>query len=74
MKDAAGAIRTADGEPAPAAAEVELVAGFLETSNVNAVGELTEIMTLARQFEIEVRLMRTAQENDQAASKLLQVG
>ena len=48
--------------------------GFLETSNVNAVNELTEILSLARQFELEVRMMKVAETNDEAASSLLRIG
>ena len=62
-----------DGLPQVADPNVRVVSGFLESSNVNAVHELTEILGLARQFELEVRMMQTAQTNDEAASQLVQV-
>jgi flagellar basal-body rod protein FlgF len=73
-KDGTGLFRHASGQPLPADPDVRVVSGFLEESNVNAVNELTEIMTLARQFEIEVRMMRTAESLDEAATKLVQIG
>ncbi len=48
--------------------------GFLETSNVNPVHEMTEILALARQFELEVKMLQTAQSNDEAAAQLLRIG
>ena len=73
-KGAHGMFVRGDDLVEPADADVTLVSGFLESSNVNAVAELTSIMSLARQFELEVRMMQTAQSNDEAASRLLQVG
>ena len=46
----------------------------IDSSNVNAIHELTEIMSLARQFEIEVKLLKNAEENDSAAAQLLRIG
>lgn len=54
-------------------ANVTVNSGFLESSNVNAIHELTEILSLARQFELEVRMMQTAESNDEAAAQLLRV-
>jgi flagellar basal-body rod protein FlgF len=51
---------------------VSLVSGFLEGSNVNPVNELTHILTLARQYEMSIKLMKTAEENSQASARLLQ--
>lgn len=62
-----------DGLPQAADPDVSVVSGFLESSNVNAVHELTEILGLARQFELEVRMMQMAQTNDEAASQLVKV-
>lgn len=53
---------------------VTLVSGALESSNVSAVNELTEILSIARQFELEVKLMRKAEENDEVASQLVRIG
>ena len=51
---------------------VSLLSGFLEGSNVNPVNELTKILTLARQYEMSVKMMKTAEENSEASARLLQ--
>lgn len=52
-------------------ANVNLASGVLERSNVNAVAELVDLIQNSRQFETNVKLMRTAQENDEVSSRLL---
>lgn len=73
-KDATGLLVNRTGDPFAPAEEVTVRSGFLESSNVNAMHELTEILSLARQFELEVKLMKTAETNDEAASQLLRIG
>lgn len=60
-------------EPLKADENVQLTTGFLEGSNVNVVSEFTDIMALSRQFDLQVKLMRTAEDNSASATKLLQV-
>jgi flagellar basal-body rod protein FlgF len=69
-----GLLRRRDGGVEPSNPEVHLVSGFLEGSNVNAVQEMTAILELARQFEIEVRMMRAVDDNAEAATSLVDVG
>ncbi|SDS67268.1 flagellar basal-body rod protein FlgF [Halopseudomonas xinjiangensis] len=57
----------------PADAAVTVTTGFLEGSNVNAVSEMTSMLTLARQFELHVKMMRTAEENAQSTNRILQI-
>jgi flagellar basal-body rod protein FlgF len=52
---------------------VRVQSGFLENSNVNAVDEFTNIIALARQFDMHLKMMRTVEENSGAATKLLQL-
>jgi flagellar basal-body rod protein FlgF len=73
VKGADGMLRRGDGVSEPANPDVRLVSGFLEGSNVNAVHEMTAILELARRFEIEVRMMRTVDENAEAATSLVDV-
>ena len=68
-----GLIRRKDGRIGVPAAEVRLAAGYLESSNVNAVSALTEILSLSRQFELQIKMIRTAEENDEAAARLMQI-
>lgn len=60
-----------DGDVQPDV-NVSLLSGFLEGSNVNPVNELTKILTLARQYEMSVKMMKTAEENSEASARLLQ--
>ncbi|MEM7002536.1 MAG: flagellar basal body rod protein FlgF [Pseudomonadota bacterium] len=73
-KGSNGLLYTRDGQPQDVADDVDIRAGFVESSNVNAIAELTDILALARRFELEVRLMNEAQTNDEAASQLLRIG
>jgi len=51
---------------------VRLEVGFLEGSNVNAVSELTDILSLSRQYELQVKLMSQAEQLSQSTARLLQ--
>ena len=62
------------GEPALKPDETLRVrSGMLEGSNVNIVDEFTNVMSLARQFDLHIKMMRTTEDNSAAATKLLQV-
>lgn len=66
-----GLMRLQDSATAPADANVRLASGVLESSNVNSIEALTTMIHLARQFETQVKLMKTAEENDAASAKLM---
>lgn len=66
-----GLVRTADGEPAPVDESVRVSSGVLETSNVNVVESMVGMIALARQFEIQMRMLQNAEQNAQRASQLL---
>lgn len=53
-------------------ASVRVISGFIEGSNVNAVEELVGVLSLSRQYEMQVKIMQTAQENSEASARLLQ--
>lgn len=55
-------------------AGVTLLKGALEGSNVNAVGEMTNLIDLQRQFEMQVKMMKTAEEMDKTSDSLLRMG
>lgn len=69
-----GLMYTRSGAPLLAAADVRVQSGFLEGSNVNAVDEFTQVIALARQFDMNLKMMRTVEDNSSAATKLLQLG
>jgi len=68
-----GRVQVAGGEPADADGRVRLVSGFIESSNVNGAEMLVGMIELARQFEIEVRMMRVADENASRAADLIRM-
>ena len=51
---------------------IQVAPGFLEGSNVNAVSALTDILSLSRQYELQVKLMSQADEMSQSTARLLQ--
>jgi len=69
-----GLVRLKGGGKAQADASVTLVSGALESSNVNAVESMIRLIELARQYETQIKMMKTAEENDRAAAGLLRLG
>lgn len=72
-KGADGMIRFKGQGPVQADTNVRVTSGFLETSNVNAVEEMTAILSLSRQFELQVKMMRTAEDDASAMARVLQM-
>ncbi len=71
-KDSNGLFRHIDLNQAyQADASVALTTGAIEGSNVNAVGEMTAMIDLQRQFEMQVKMMSTAEEMDKTSDSLL---
>jgi len=68
-----GLFRMKDGSDAPPDANVQLTSGVLESSNVNTAEAMVNMIELARQFEMQVKAIRTAEENGSAASQLLKI-
>lgn len=54
-------------------ANVSLVTGSLEGSNVSAVSAMVEMIELARQFESEVNMLESAEEIDSDSIRLMRV-
>jgi len=55
-----GLLKLKEGDTLPANANVKVVSGAVEMSNVNIAASLVRMIDLARQFELHVKLMRTA--------------
>ena len=66
-----GLLRLRDGGEAPAVAEVEVVKGMLEGSNVNIVDALVNMIDLTRRFQLQVKMMEAAKDTDASASSIL---
>lgn len=69
-----GLVRLAGGKTAEPDAGVRLVSGSLESSNVNSIEALVNMITLARSFEMQVKLMRDAADNDAASAEIMRLG
>lgn len=72
VKGGDGMMHLAGGGSAPADAGVRVASGVIESSNVNPSEQLVRMIELARQFEMQVRGIRTADDNARAATQLLQ--
>lgn len=73
-KDVNGLFRAKDPNAAyDADATVKILTGAVEGSNVNAVGEMTSLIDLQRQFEMQVKMMKTAEDMDKSSDTLLRM-
>jgi flagellar basal-body rod protein FlgF len=68
-----GLLRTKDGQPVAADADVRLAQGVLEGSNVNAISAMVDMIELARNFELQTKVMKSVDENSAAGAKLIQM-
>ena len=60
------------GDTAAADETVKVIGGSIESSNVNVVDTLVGMISLAREFEMHMKLLSDTDQNDkQAATKLL---
>ena len=66
-----GLFRVVGGAPAGVDEKVRLAGGYLESSNVNIVEQMTSLIELSRRFDMQVKLLETAKEDDRAATQLL---
>lgn len=66
-----GLFRTGDGNPADADANVVVAGGALESSNVNVVDAMVNMISLARQFEMHMNLLKNAESNAAKAGQIL---
>jgi len=69
-----GLLRMRTGAEAPASTDVTLISGALESSNVNGVEAMVNMIGLARQFEISVKIMSTAKEMDERTTQIMSMG
>jgi len=66
-----GLFRAKNGGQLNADVNVNVLGGALESSNVNPINEMTDMIALQRQFEMQLKMMKTAEEIDSSASSLL---
>lgn len=66
-----GLFVTKDGVIPDADAAVSVTGGALEGSNVNVVDSMVNMINLARQFEMQMKLLTNAENNETKASQIL---
>jgi len=69
-----GLMRVKGGVPAEATNEVQLETGSLEGSNVSTVEEMVQMIELARDFEYQIKMMKTVEDNGNASAELMRIG
>ncbi len=72
-KNTQGHLVTKDGTIPESSSEVMLTSGFLEGSNVNAVESMTKIISLARDYEIQLKMMQTAEQLSETEASMMQL-
>lgn len=68
-----GLFRPKPNQTVQTSANVQVISGALEMSNVNPVHEMVDMISHQRQFELQVKLMKTAEEIDQSQDQLLRI-
>ena len=71
MRGDDGLFRTRDGQPADVDETVRLAPETLEGSNVNPVDSMVSLISLARQFEMQIKMLQTADSNASKANQIL---
>ncbi len=65
-----GVFISKNNQPVEADANVVVIGGALESSNVNVVESMVNMISLARQFEMQMKMLENAQNNEGKASQL----
>lgn len=68
-----GLFRLRGGSPAQADPNVVLLPGALEGSNASPVSSMVAMLDSARRFEMQMKMLHTADANDQQANQILSV-
>lgn len=69
-----GYFRSTTGGPLNADPNARMQDGALEGSNVNPIEAMVGMIQVSRQFEQQMKLLQTAEKNDQTAAQLLGLG
>ena len=68
-----GLLRLKDGATAEEDANISLVSGSLEASNVNTISTMVKMIELQRSYETQIKMMKTAADNDRASAELMKM-
>ncbi|MGB8517997.1 MAG: flagellar basal-body rod protein FlgF [Gallionella sp.] len=72
-RGADGLFRSKGKATVPASANVELISGSLEGSNVNAVEAMVNMISLSRKFDMQMKMLQTADNDAQKSTAILTV-
>ena len=67
-----GLFRLKTGDPAPADVNVKVASGVVESSNVNIANSMVTMIELARNFDLQVKAIHSAEDNGASSTKILQ--
>jgi flagellar basal-body rod protein FlgF len=73
QRGADGLFRSQDKQAPLPAVGIALTSGALEGSNVSAAGSLVQMIELQRQFEAQVKLMKTTEENARLSASMMRL-
>ena len=73
VKGLDGEIRADANEDLVADAEIQVVSGALESSNVNPISAMVEMISLSRAFEAQSKTLKSADEMDESSASLMRV-
>ncbi len=68
-----GLMHMRSGKAAQEDGSVGVVSASLESSNVNTIGAMVRMIELSRQYETQIKIMSTAEENDRASAAIMQM-
>lgn len=71
QRGADGLFRLKSGQSADADTNVRVSSGSLEGSNVNVTDAMVNLISLSRQFEMQIKMLQTADTNAQKADQIL---
>lgn len=69
-----GLMRLKEGASAEPDTALQLVSGALESSNVNVVDAMVDMIELSRRFDIQVKMMKTAEQMEEGSTSILRIG
>ena len=73
MRGEDGLFRLTSGLNAPNDPNIKVETGAVEGSNVNAVSEMVALIDIQRQYEMQVKMMKNAEDLDRASSSLMRI-
>ena len=68
-----GLFVTNTGIPAPAAEDIRVTSGALEGSNINIVSAMVNMISLSRQFDMQMKVIHSIEANDTKAGELYKI-